>query len=609
VIPKKIFVIYIKMSFNSASAENNSTKAFHSLTLIAGLEATLENKNRNVDLNVRGSGVFNKNLIVCGNIDAESLIKGSMFGNIMTNNITTGDMMQGISIVGNLEMDEEFCIKATDIIPSGSDQYCLGTDTQEWSKMYTKDLFVSGNIFGNITNVTVAGNLIETDIVCADIEVQTPSVTSKSGTSGPLELCGNIVMKGPGVNVQSDAFNVGNIRIGGDIVSECGVMQHYSWRSLLGNKFSGNSTVDSVPFVEGSPTSPVGFELAVLPPSPTKGLHQIDLSAGKYLVITQHTIDITLKDYFYRDNNPVHGIVNVSAGMSNVTVTVDQTPGTPESWGESANTIVHLTPICQNLATSNVNACWDGVVGFGASGYDYTFYFNPTPVADMKLQYMITHDAPFLAPNQCPLNSSVQYIVTPQDSSQPLPGPLYRGAPAVSRDIVSYSSHNNGSLLDTSLVRTLVHMTVLDEPVDFTLAYQGIFYTESANSFQTFSGTGPNDQKGLARDVPIYSVGLDTSSGGFELIYKIGENLNGDSIISQDVPRGRAMTRPFGFVDKEDLVNVLNAWGPCTQTLYNGNCWQDIADGSGLTPDGQINAFDLFQVLAAFGYDPSAVTE
>lgn len=249
------------MSFGTASAENAVTKAYHSLTLIAGLEASKENKARPVDLNVRGGGIFNKNLIVCGNLDVEGVISGNITGNIATDTIIASNITEGITIIGNLIIDDEFEVCANvikinsiagnnndgdditiqadnsiilntnnvsvtgildadllcadtiqtnlldpknngnieingDIIPTQSNAFCLGTPFQQWQKIYTGDIFATGNIFGNIVNVAVGGNLIMADFFCANVEVQTNKIVPKSGdevcVTGNLDVLGHL---------------------------------------------------------------------------------------------------------------------------------------------------------------------------------------------------------------------------------------------------------------------------------------------------------------------------------------------------------------------------------------------------------------------------------
>jgi hypothetical protein len=166
------------MSFAPASRENAITKAYHSLTLIAGLEATIENKARPVDLNVLGGGIFHRNLVVCGNIDVGDFLNGNVDGNIFTNYITASNSSQGITVIGDLIIDDDYTLTAN-VISANTIVNNNGDDlTLEATDM----------IILNSPTVVVTGN-IEADRMCAPI-IQTDLLEPKSGTT--LDIGGDV---------------------------------------------------------------------------------------------------------------------------------------------------------------------------------------------------------------------------------------------------------------------------------------------------------------------------------------------------------------------------------------------------------------------------------
>ena len=246
------------MSFASASAENAVTRTYHSLTLNAGLEADPNTKFRPVDLNVRGGGIFDKNVVVCGNIDVGDFLNGNINGNIFTNNIMAANITEGITIVGNLTIDPEFVlnanvisvntitnnnnnsddlvIQATDmvilnatdvavtgnVVPATSNTFCLGTSTMQWGKVYTHDLIATGNVVANIMNMNMMGNLAQADVLCANIEVQTDRIVSKtSGTGGTVLLDGDLNLNSGDLNnvtnITATSGGTGDLTICGNI--------------------------------------------------------------------------------------------------------------------------------------------------------------------------------------------------------------------------------------------------------------------------------------------------------------------------------------------------------------------------------------------------------
>ena len=224
------------MSFGPASKENAISRALHSLTLIAGIEANKDNKTRPVDLNVRGGGIFNKNLVVCGNLDVESFINGDLDGNIFTNSIMASNSSEGITVVGNLIIDDDFILTANtiaantitsangnditiealdtiilnspttvitgdldlggNILPITANTGCIGSLDKPWGKLYTHDLIATGNIMANIMNMNMTGNLLVGDVFCANIEIQTDRIVPKSGSGAIIQIDGDLNMMG-----------------------------------------------------------------------------------------------------------------------------------------------------------------------------------------------------------------------------------------------------------------------------------------------------------------------------------------------------------------------------------------------------------------------------
>jgi hypothetical protein len=284
------------MSFAPASAENAVSKAYHSLTLIAGLEATKDYLQRPVDLNVRGGGIFQKNLVVCGNVDVGDFINGNLDGNIFTNSIMASNSMQGINVVGNLIIDDDFTltantisantitnnngddivIQATDMIilnspdivatgnlvPSEGNTFCLGTMDRSWGKLYTHDLIATGNIMANIMNMNMMGNIAMADIFCANIEVQTDRIVSKStGAGGTVEIDGDLTMNGGNVtnvtNISGTSGGTGDLNVCGNVTLKNGDVTVQDG-DLIVNEGNLNMTDGSITNVTNIVPSPTG---------------------------------------------------------------------------------------------------------------------------------------------------------------------------------------------------------------------------------------------------------------------------------------------------------------------------------------------------------------
>lgn len=242
------------MSFGGATQENAVSKTFHTLTLIAGLEANPNRKSRPVDLNVHGGVIIKKNLVVCGNLDVADIINGDLNGNVFTNYITASDITQGITVTGNLIVDDDytFCantiktnvitslgdditIKATDMIilntpeiiltgnltPDTSNVYCIGTQNNKWNKVYTHDLYATGNIFANLVNMVIGGNIVEANIFCAEKEIQTDKISPKNGTivslNADLNLMGNDIFASNSIATNYILPTTGNLIVCGNL--------------------------------------------------------------------------------------------------------------------------------------------------------------------------------------------------------------------------------------------------------------------------------------------------------------------------------------------------------------------------------------------------------
>lgn len=149
------------MSFGSASKENAVTRTYHSITLIAGLEADKNRKTRSVDLNVQGGGIFHKNLVVTGNIDVGDFISGNLNGDIFTSNIMAANLTEGITIIGNVTIDDEYILSAN-IIQANTITSPMGDNiTIEATNMIilnTTTAVVTGNIEAD--NIAVLANII-----------------------------------------------------------------------------------------------------------------------------------------------------------------------------------------------------------------------------------------------------------------------------------------------------------------------------------------------------------------------------------------------------------------------------------------------------------------
>lgn len=216
------------MSFGSATRENAVTKAYHSITLIAGLEADINRKTRPVDLNVQGGGIFNKNLVVCGNIDVEGLINGDLGGDIITSNIVAANLTEGITIIGNVTIDNDFILSAN-ILHANTITSSVGDDiTFEATDMIILNapaVVVTGNIESDtITVETTVGN-----VLCANNRVETDKIVPKTG--GNVCVTGNLIVTdtlfASNIAGNSPVTFLDNIvvsNIGGQIVFQDGIV-------------------------------------------------------------------------------------------------------------------------------------------------------------------------------------------------------------------------------------------------------------------------------------------------------------------------------------------------------------------------------------------------
>lgn len=147
----------------SASQENAISKTFHTLKLIAGLDASPTNKTRLVDLNVQGGVIIKKNMIVCGNIDVGDFINANITGDIFTSNIIATNMTEGITVNGNLIIDNEFII-TSNIIQANtitSEEDTLTLQTTDMIIINTPETILTGNlIVGNVNIGDVIANLL-----------------------------------------------------------------------------------------------------------------------------------------------------------------------------------------------------------------------------------------------------------------------------------------------------------------------------------------------------------------------------------------------------------------------------------------------------------------
>jgi predicted acyltransferase (DUF342 family) len=202
------------MSFGGASQDQAKDRRLSSLHLIGGNECSLDNSRSAVDLRVQGGTLINKSLCVMGNINAGGMISGEFMGNLITGKIQEEELMQGIQVIGNLNMDSESFFKGNVIVPSSgsictpeiketivgegvtitSNANVVGTLTVQNNAQFDCNVNIDKNL-SVLSNVDIGGiaNILGDTIIGGNLNVDTDTT-----------LCGSTLLKGT-LEVQNTA--------------------------------------------------------------------------------------------------------------------------------------------------------------------------------------------------------------------------------------------------------------------------------------------------------------------------------------------------------------------------------------------------------------------
>lgn len=191
----------------SSTEESEVSHRLHSITLIAGLEADINNLSRTVDLNVHGGAIIKKNAIVHGNILVGEFLNGNIVGDIFTSNIIATDIIDGITVTGNLMLENEHVL-TSNVIHSNTiigENGILVLNALDTIIMNSPESVVTGNI----TSINIGAS----DTVCASIGIFD---TLDAKTQNKIDIIQDINLKNPGSTI---LFGDNVIRIGSNISS------------------------------------------------------------------------------------------------------------------------------------------------------------------------------------------------------------------------------------------------------------------------------------------------------------------------------------------------------------------------------------------------------
>ena len=149
------------------------------------IAATGTNTNINITPSGTGSVTINSNTLINGNLHATGTITAD-------GNIQLGDVGAGDTIAFNGEVD-------SDIIPSATNTYNLGSSTLRWNTIYSNNLNVANALTLptlnattiNVGNLTLSGNTIAT--TSADIDINLTTSGSGGITLGNFRIFNNTI--------------------------------------------------------------------------------------------------------------------------------------------------------------------------------------------------------------------------------------------------------------------------------------------------------------------------------------------------------------------------------------------------------------------------------
>lgn len=198
------------MSYQRASKDSHNDKTLTSLVLIGTRDCRpdLPLRAQGPDLWVKGGSIIEKTLCVLGNVVVDGLIIGNLCGDVYTENIIAKELQDGINVVGNLIIDEDFFLFGS--IRTN----CIADESGENLQPINikADLDLTKHDVNNVGNLMVCHDVVVGNSVCVPLL----TCVDKINGTGNLSICNN----GEAIDIQEDldlnkhdVGNVGNLMV------------------------------------------------------------------------------------------------------------------------------------------------------------------------------------------------------------------------------------------------------------------------------------------------------------------------------------------------------------------------------------------------------------